>query len=130
MCGAWAQDRWGKDPNGSWVLFRVQLSGHSHLSLVPMVTNGLTRRDTWPERAGAALLAVVLLVGAGWFGATWVDPAGSDDTCGGLYRTDLWLNGPDVCTGVMLRRLGVVVLLVVIAGGFVYLAARRPRPRP
>jgi hypothetical protein len=63
-----------------------------------------SRLDTWPERAGLALVAVVLLAVAGWFAATWVDPSGTDLTCGGLYRTDLWLDGPDVCTRVMLGR--------------------------
>ncbi|HVL93299.1 MAG TPA: hypothetical protein VM264_08135 [Acidimicrobiales bacterium] len=92
-----------------------------------MVSEGPTRRDTWPERAALALVAVILLAGAGWFGATWVDPSGTDLTCGGLYRTDLWLQGPDVCQRVMLPRLGVVVVLAVMAAGLIYLASRRPR---
>lgn len=96
-----------------------------------MGSDGPTRRDTWPERAALGLVAALLLVGAGWFGATWVDPSGTDITCGGLYRTDLWLQGPEGCTRVMLPRLGVVVVLVATAVGLVYLASRRPRrPRP
>lgn len=87
-----------------------------------MDLDGPTRRDTRPDRAALGLLAVFLLAGAGWFGATWVDPSGTDLTCGGLYRTDLWLHGPDVCARVMLRRLGVVVVLVGIAAALIYLA--------
>lgn len=92
-----------------------------------MVAEGPTRRDTWPERAAIGLVAALLLLGAGWFGAIWVDPSGTDLTCGGLYRTDVWLQGPDICQRVMLPRLGVVVVLVVIAAGLIYFAARRPR---
>ena len=96
-----------------------------------MVPEGPARQDSWPERAAIGLFAALMLVGAGWFAATWVDPSGTDLTCGGLYRTDLWLQGPDVCQRAMLPRLGVVVVLVVIAAGLIYLAARRPRqPRP
>ncbi len=92
-----------------------------------MVTNGATRWDTWPERTSLASVAVARLAFAGWFAATWVDPSGTDLTCGGLYRTDLWLGGLDICTRVMVRRLSAVVALVAIAAGLGYLAARRPR---
>lgn len=92
-----------------------------------MVSRGTARRGTWPERAALGLLAVLLLAGAGWFGGTWVDPSGTDTTCGGLYRTDLWLQGPDVCTRIMFPRLGLFLLLVGIAGGLVYVAVRQPR---
>lgn len=96
-----------------------------------MVSEGAARRDTGPERAALGLLALLLLAGAGWFGTTWVDPSGTDFSCGALYRTDLWLQGPDVCRRAMLGRLGVVVLLAVVAAGLIYLAARRPRkPSP
>lgn len=94
-----------------------------------MLSEGPSWRDTWPERVALGLLAVLLLAGAGWFGATWVDPSGTDTTCGGLYRTDLWLQGSEVCSRVMFPRLGVFLVLVGIAGGLVYLAVRQPRPR-
>ena len=67
----------------------------------------------------------MLVVGAVWWGASWIDKP-PDSTCGGLHRPDLWLDGYPGCTEVMVVRLAVMVVLVGIAVLFVLAATRAP----
>jgi hypothetical protein len=62
-------------------------------------------------RSVLLLVALLLVIGAVWWGASWIDRP-PDSTCGGLHRPDLWLTGSPGCTGVMLVRSVVVIVLV------------------
>jgi hypothetical protein len=72
--------------------------------------------------AGAGLLVAVL-----FSGAHWVDVG--DETCGGVYRPDMWFND-DACRNRMLLRSTWVVAMFVLALALFYVALRaRPRRR-
>jgi hypothetical protein len=85
----------------------------SAVTLLPRVISAL---------AGPGLLVAV------WFsGAHWVDVG--DETCGGVYRPDMWLND-DACRNRMLLRSTWVVAMFVVALALIYMAVRaRPRRR-
>ena len=76
------------------------------------------------RRVGFVAVGLVLVLGALWFAASWVD-AGYDSTCGSVFRPGLWTTTPG-CEPVMPLRL--VASGVLVAVGLVLAVAGAARP--
>lgn len=80
-----------------------------------------------PRRAiGEFVVTLVLcLAAAVWFASSWIDDP-PDDTCGSLWRSDLW-DSSDGCMPTMAVRAGVSLLLPLLPIG-AWLLTHRRRP--
>lgn len=75
---------------------------------------------------GELVITLVLcLAAAAWFASSWID-APPDDTCGSLWRSDLW-DDSDSCVPTMALRAGVALLLPLLPVT-AWLLTRRQRP--
>jgi hypothetical protein len=73
-------------------------------------------------------LVVASLVGVGsavWFASSWLDRSDADETCGSLWRTDLWVHVHG-CTAPMMLRLVIALALTCLAIVGLWLAVVRP----
>jgi hypothetical protein len=77
------------------------------------------------QRLAAALVGMGLLVVVFFTGSHWVDVG--DETCGGVYRPDMWLNAHE-CRGRMMFRSAWVLVLLALAAILLVIAAK-PRSR-
>jgi len=79
------------------------------------------------SRAACALAGAGLVVAVWFSGAHWVDVG--DETCGGVYRPDMWFND-GACRNRMLVGSTWVLAMFVVALALIYMALRaRPRRR-
>lgn len=94
-----------------------------------MVTRHLGQTADVSDRkraiGGLVVTLVLCLAAAAWFAGSWVD-APPDNTCGSLWRTDLW-DDSDSCVPTMALRAGVSLLLPLLPVA-AWLLTRRLRP--